>query len=207
MTDGKILSDSQDGFTLVEVLVSLALVSILATIIVLATSQFGALLRADNRAGERLALQNTVLHVAKLLEQAEQFPILAGNDPLQRAMLAGEAGEVRFIATARLGALQHGLREIRLRLVREDGRLALVQDMTPRRMGESSIEMMDRIELKDDIADLKFRYFGRLNNESPEWQSNWTDPDELPQAIMITIEGNGPGPRTEVTEIAFLGRR
>lgn len=200
--------DGEEGFSLVEVLVVLALVSALAASLALASSQFGQLLRADRQTEARLALRQTVRHITQLLEQVEDIPILTPSDrePVRNGML-GKRNEARFVAVARRGALLQGLRDITFRVEGGGGRGVLVQLMAPRRLEPPPPQNFERIELGNTIEELTFAYFG-LQGESrtPRWYDEWMNIEALPIAISVRLKVRQGDAVVTVSDVARLSR-
>lgn len=195
------------GFSLVEVLVVLALVAALATSLTLATSQFGKLLQVDDQTQQRLALHQAVRHVTELLEQVEDIPVLTATDrePIRNGLL-GKPSEVRFIALARRGALLQGLRETTLRV--EGGEPGmLVQLMSPRRLEPQPPQNIERIELANDVTELSLLYFGTQGEaQTPAWHDEWLNIEALPLAVSVKISVRKGATVLTATDVATLNR-
>lgn len=205
-------SDGEAGFTLIEVLVALALVSVLAATIAMATSQFGSLLRIDRQLESRLALQRVVSHMANLLEDTHGTAPLTAQDGQSEPgkpvsiVLKGTKSEVRFLAVARRGAYLRGFRDVTLYLEGATKDLILFQDMAPRRLGAISREDIEHIELARNVTVLTFSYYG-VQGESaePAWQENWSNSTTLPTAISISLSVRQKDAILTATDVAYLG--
>ena len=181
-----------EGFTLLELLVAMALLSLLMVMMVTAMRGVGrALIVAEHKSRDasvgaaRLILRRIV---------AETRPIKSGvDDSLERTLLDGQTNRLRLITTFAVGGSYNGLLEtaitmqpdaagafsdliIEQRLFRQPEAFA---SFTPRIL---------RIALQKKIAALEFRYFGRLAADgTPEWYSSWRHQNVLPQLIEIAV--------------------
>lgn len=202
-------AEADAGFSLVEILVVLALVSALAATIVMATSQFGSILRIDRQLETRLALQRTVGHLAALIEAAEAAPPSQQPSPEDRSPrgpFKGTSSEVRFLATTRRGAYLNGFRDVALRLEGAGMAKRLLQDMGPARPGERSSDGLETIELARDVVDLSFAYYGAQGEErAAVWQGEWSDPTRLPLAVSVRVSVRKDDTDLVATDIATLG--
>lgn len=204
-------AEGEAGFTLVEVLVTLALVSVLATTIAVTASQFGSLLRIERQMETRLALQRVVGHMARLLEDVHDAAALArqqeNGGPIS-ITLKGTANEVQFATLARRGAYRHGFRNVTLRLEGAARNLAVFQEMAPRRRGGVPLDQVERIELARDATALEFSYYGlREDSASATWNEQWSNSGLLPIAVSISLSVVRNDRVVTVTEIARLGPR
>lgn len=199
---------SEAGYGLVEVLVVLALVSILAATMMSATGQFGSLLRLDRKLEARLVVQRVAGHIANLLQSAETLPILDQlGEMTDRMVLSGGPDRVRFFATTRLGSRTQGLREITIRVDGAADQRRLMQEMAPRRIGSVSLDRKT-IELANEIVELAFAYYGPQNDGAPAaWQDHWENSTELPLAISVRISTRSNGEVLSASTIASIGEQ
>jgi prepilin-type N-terminal cleavage/methylation domain-containing protein len=196
-----------NGFTLVEMLVALVLVSLLATSLALASNQLGALLRAERKTTQKLNILQAVRHITHLIEQVEDIPILTFTDrePI-RSSIYGNSDSMRFVAVARRGAVRQGLREVTIQLEKgPSGKL--VQLMIPRRVKLGPQPEVDRIELAEDIKSLSFLYYGMQGeDQSPAWHDNWRDMGNLPLVISVKVKSRGTDFDIEEADSAIITR-
>ncbi len=193
------------GFSLVEVLVVLVLISVLAGTMVVMTGQFRRLIDGSDRSAEQLALQATARHMARLVEQAELMP-LDGGDGGKAVYLNGSKDQMRFSALARLGAGSQGLRIVSFEATPE---LGLVQAMTARR--KSMDDALPSVAvMAQDVQTVAFSYFGSLNSDEnkPVWHQSWAEPGRLPLAVSVTVTRQAKDGRTlAASDIAWLARQ
>lgn len=186
MTNVKLASGDQNeaGFSLVEVLVSLLLISVMAASLAAMAAQFRQIAQNTTRNLELAALQSAARHIAKQVEQAEELPL----DPIQPngSFLLGRADEVQFVATVRLGAIEQSLRTIMIDL-RDD--LEVVQANWMRRPGTGQkVEVVSNIRILDGVQSLEFRFLDRDKAAgSSVWRQSWDIADQLPSAVAVTL--------------------
>ena len=186
MTNAKLPSGDQNeaGFSLVEVLVALLLVSVMAASLAAMAGQFRQIAQNTTRNLELAALQSAARHIAKQVERAEELPL----DHIQPngSFLLGRADEVQFVATVRLGTIEQSLRTIMIDL-RDD--LEVVQANWMRRPGAGQkAEVVSDIQILDDVQSLEFRYLDRDKaTGSPVWRQSWDTVDQLPSAVAVTL--------------------
>lgn len=186
---------SQPGFTLVELMVALALFAIIASIL------FGSLRLAGRSAdageekaqassGMRLASdylreQLTSQHPQRMRKMLE-FPILFG----------GTADELRYTATlpGRVGVGGMWYYKLVLSKVpgKEDTALVLERVMPDLDgLSKPSFSEAERSVLADDIKSIKITYFGRDRgvslDQAPTWRNQWDDTQLLPVLIQIEV--------------------
>jgi prepilin-type N-terminal cleavage/methylation domain-containing protein len=206
MNGGQAGSSTRDdaGFSLVEVLVVLVLVSVLAGTMVVMTGQFRRLIDSSDRNGEQLALQATARHMARLIEQAELMP-LDGRDRGKAVYLNGTKDRMRSSALARLGAKSQGLRIVSFEVTQD---LDLVQTMTARR--KSTDDALPSVAvMAQGVQTVAFSYFGTLDSDKnkPVWHESWAEPGRLPLAVSVTVTRQAKGGRTlAASDTAWLAR-
>ena len=190
-------SDPEAGFTLVELLVALALLALLSALLFGGLRMGRAAVTRSEAATEEL--QRTALGLAvarRELEQANPLPLGNVTDP--RIAFAGDAAGVVFVAPP--GAyLALGGDEITwlaieggpqgARLVLRYRPLDRQNDRWPPTLERSA---MQTVVLLDGLARAEFAYFGRSDPAAgPQWQSAWQDAAALPLLIRISVAGGG----------------
>lgn len=184
---------SGQGFSLVEVLVSLVVISVMSALMLSVTGQFRQLIRADKRIEEQAALQAIVRHMANLLSEAERIPLLR-SDGATGNYLEGDRKSVRFVAVARRGALNSGLGEISLEIDSSGEEQRLLQLVKPRRTIQTQPDT-EVVELAPGIVSLTLSYlrWSGDGTKGDAWSDAWNFAGELPAAIQITITSRANG--------------
>ncbi len=190
------LSIKEAGFTLVEVLLSLVLLSVLLMLLFAAfRSSAGLIEREQNRPqlSEDFVVQNLL---RRLLNEAT--PIVITGDPrrvARRVFFIGRKDYVRFIAPMPAHFGFGGVSDIRLYLAGgEDGSQRLEMSWRVFRTDRLTIEGSDEdrhITLLDDIAEADFAYFGyRGKGSASAWYDEWQTVQALPQLIRLHLTFN-----------------
>lgn len=180
---------AEDGFTLVEMLVSLALIVLLLAMLPNALGLGRRAWEAHEDVGQRLA----AVAALGVLEQrlAEAVPAFAAETG--GIAFRGDAQELSFVAPARLAGIP-GLARWTLRLVaaREAmnpgaGRVQLVAEpyvQTPEAQGEAALVA----EFGPQALGLALAYFGRtVEGEPARWHESWPRNDLLPALVAVTL--------------------
>ncbi|MBI3148311.1 MAG: prepilin-type N-terminal cleavage/methylation domain-containing protein [Betaproteobacteria bacterium] len=199
------------GFTLLELMLAFALLGLLMALVAgslgLATKSWDAGEARIDRVGQ-MRITETLLR--------SQFSQLhpwrwkkAQGSPLA---FVGENERVRFVAplVARAGqggvswfqlGLEAGTEHPRLvlrRLVPDSSLLAFPD------FGEA-----EKTVLAENIAELKFRYFGRegklATGQEPTWRDTWEDPDRLPMLIELKVKPANGEPWPELLTAPMVG--
>lgn len=194
----------QSGFTLIEMLVSLALVVLLVALLPNALGLGRRAWEAHEDVGQRLAaLAGLGVLEQRLAEAVPAFSPETGGIAFQ-----GEAREVTFIAPARLASIA-GLARWTLRLAPPagpgtagSGTLQLVAEpymISPDGGGQTPLVT----ELGAPVQDFALAYFGRsAEGESPRWHEAWPRNDALPLLVAVAtsdpIAGAGASRRLVV---------
>lgn len=193
----------QDGFALVELLVSLALI---ATMAALMTLFFGQL-RGFGVAAERLVEAREAQVVSDYVEAilARAMPLaLMSDDPAERRYLVGTSSSLRFSAIARTGYKRRSLREVDIRTTDARGGPAVEQVLRPRRFGRPAQDIELRVEtLLPSHSAIRFRYLGWRGDEDG-WSDEWSELAALPKAISIVVTMQREGTTYEAESLAIL---
>lgn len=184
-------SPAEDGFTLVEVLVSLAIIAIMLVYAIQAFFYFGKV----EKQADVIAAQAEVDAAADLLRRE-----LSGAVPVYRLdgqgrpvlHFNGEPDAIEFVTLSSGDRETGGLLRVRYRL---EGNQELVSE---RRIFREHAEVeLRRVVMLRNVAVLKFSYFDGLQRAEA-----WQKQNKLPNRISVDVvlgEGNtGRWPPTEV---------
>jgi general secretion pathway protein J len=185
----------ESGFTLVEILVAVALVGLLSTLIV-AGLRLGA--QAWTKAGQRSADAGDIDAVQDLVRYtiASAYPTYASADPTDRAVaFDGDRKSLALVAPLpaaieagvwareRFFVAQHGDAAALFMAWRLD--LPASDEGTP--LPESTVLLLDHVRAAH------FDYFGPSDDrEDRVWQESWTDRRFLPEMVRVHIERDDP---------------
>lgn len=204
---------SRRGFTLLELLVALAVVALAAAVAGGGLDVLGrALARERRAAAETRAL--VLAHERVRLELARALPLDWG--PPQRPLLAflGEPERVRFVNAPGPFRAEEGLVLVELALEERAGgrllvmrRTGLVRDGSGfTRLGEA-----EPVPLATVGPGAAFGYFGvREGRREGRWWPDWPPGPQLPAAVRLAGEGDGPGLVVRLAvdvPLACLGQR
>jgi general secretion pathway protein J len=187
-------TDSESGFTLLELLVSLVLLALILSFVGGAL-RFGA--RAWEAAGA-LDRRASMGAVRTFLEQrlAEAMPVYEQDETGRvRIAFSGRPQQLSFVSPSARGRAGAGLYRFSLTL-QPVGRdtvtgtaLALDQSLyQPEVVSQVVAAPEDGQVLLEDIAGIGLRYYGRKEARSPAaWHSEWTRADALPELVEISL--------------------
>jgi general secretion pathway protein J len=184
------------GFTLVELLVAMALLAILSALLVggLRLSR-NAVIVGESASEDVQRAELAYAVIRRQFERAAPLALVSLDSPPPIAF-AGDGASVVFIAPP--GALMAlGGEEITwlavergaagARIVLRYRPLDRAQDQWPPALDANA---MQSVVLLDGIAQAAFSYFGRAQpNTDPQWWPAWRQPTVLPTLIRVSITG------------------
>jgi general secretion pathway protein J len=192
---GRAAGDEDAGFTLVEILVAVALIGLLSSLI-FGGIGFGA--RAWTKVERRTIEAADIGAVQRVLRRtiAAAFPAFASSDPTDRS-IAFDGEEVSLMLVAPLpAAIEAGVmaRE-RFFVAQNGGAQALFMgwrlDLPSSDEGTPLAE--ETVLLLDHVRRAVFDYFGPPGDmQDPIWQASWTGRRSLPQMVRVRIERDDP---------------
>ncbi len=196
---------SPGGFTLLELMISLAL---LGVILAMAYSAFSTALAAVPR-GERaldraarLRMASSIL--ARQVRSIVNYP--AFTDDEVHPYFWGEPTSFGFITAAPQRRGGEGLGWVTYWLT-DEGALAMAERsvFSTRSVSGDEPERSSETVLLDGIEGARFEYL-RLEGDESEWVGRWDSLEEqsLPGAIRVTLEGVGTGGSAWIQEIPVV---
>jgi prepilin-type N-terminal cleavage/methylation domain-containing protein len=188
--------ETEQGFTLVEILVVLAVSSLMAGMIIVMTSQFRNIVAIDRSLSEQAALQKTANYMATLIEQAEALPLdlnsilnlgLNSGSPFQSLESPGNA--VRFLAVNNRQTTTPSLFEYSFTIEETGEGQELIETRKARRLNVDSA-LPAKTVLLENVRALSFQFFQNTSSNSSEqvWKKTWQDTAGLPALVEIRIE-------------------
>jgi len=180
---------NQAGFTLVEMLVSLAIIGMVAVLLALGIGRMGLDLqhsaRADRELDQIATAQFTLRHRIERAYPAKDRQ--TGNT----VDFGGEAKSLDFLGTAPDSKGPDALHRYRLKLA-QDGTLMLyhitsltnaVDPRQPATLGWQATALVS------NVANLSLSYFGpRTNGNGSGWQPDWSHRPTLPTLVRVRVE-------------------
>ncbi len=174
--------DGERGFTLVEVLVSLALIVLLLALLPNAVGLGRRAWETHEDASAQIArkAQLSILE-QRLAEALPQFD--AVDQGLAVIAFAGELDALEFVAPGP-GPVSTGLQRWRLSVAGAPGQPRIEANVRPTQSAQAATAPLFAI----DGATLRLAYFGRAQpNDPPVWHERWPRTDALPLLVEITL--------------------
>lgn len=177
---------SDEGFTLVEVLLGLMLTAILVASLATLASQFRTFLNVSDRIERSVELNKVARKVAEIVEQAERLPIIRNEDN-QDVFLAGQSNTIAFVATLKTGLQLSRFRDIRI-LTNDMEHLVIEVSYRRPVAADHPKPTPDIIELMAGNIDVNFRYLDfAAPSKQDRWTDNWNRTAKLPRAVQIKL--------------------
>lgn len=171
------------GFTLVELLVALALSALVSLVLLHGIRLAAAGLDRHTRASERLdARQSLDDLLRRTLGSAAAIPRTAGGE------FDGQPNRLEFLAVAEDGG--PGLYRVDLAIDR--GRVTLRRELAAPQGDPRAAASV----LAGSIRDFRLAYFGvDAANSTPAWHDSWQQLGTLPLMVQVTLDRDGDPPR------------
>ena len=185
--------DDQAGFTLVELLVALALTAAIANFIV---GGFQVVRRAAAITYDRESAEEVDAAAAQLrglLSRTMPATTIDDVDNIARLLFEGQTDAVTFVTLSEATAFQGGLMRVRLSWLDHPpmpGRPAtLVVRVATFRANPRLIFESEPVVLFRDVVGFSLRYFGAPELDKPrQWYSQWLGRERMPLAVMAQID-------------------
>jgi prepilin-type N-terminal cleavage/methylation domain-containing protein len=177
------LRDSE-GFTLIEMLVSLALLSIMSIFSVMAISNLSYVKRVEQGVDDRSELNSVRRLMYDTLADVRPMFMTSGQGQPQ-PFFSGSATQVRFVAP--LDDLRQigGLYQVEYAV--DAATNTLLQSTAVLRLAQT-VDRLERQTILEHVENVRFRYYGKKNaNESEAWHDEWQNLAALPQKIEIGV--------------------
>jgi general secretion pathway protein J len=171
---------SHAGFTLLEVIVSLTLISLVTLVI-------GGAFRLGNDAwkkGEQeiLATQKIRALSGLLLQHIKSaYPYEMEIDDEDVLLFQGEKNSIMFVTTL-ADPFPGGFKWMRFAF--KDGLLTLSEGMLPDKKFPETISQREEV-IDSGLGDVQFEHYSPVEEE---WDESWESEDGLPQAVRVNIK-------------------
>jgi general secretion pathway protein J len=178
----------QSGFTLVELLVALALFSLLVTVL-FNNVHFG--LQAWKQGGARAEDVQHMMASQELLRRmiGDIYPMYiidAAAGP--RIDFEGTKDALSFLASAPTSANTGGRYRFKLSVERRSGEDDLILSAMPELAFSQNSAMGTRTLLLRDVDHAEFSYFGTPAGErNPQWTDVWSKRSEMPVLVRVRV--------------------
>ena len=201
--------DNQAGFTLVELLVALALTAAIASFII---GGFHLVRRTsaityDRESADEVEAAATQLR--GLLARTMPVTTIDEVDRSARLLFEGRTDTVTFVTLSEATAFQGGLMRVRLssqdRSPRPGHPTALVLRTAVFRADPRWVFEREPVVLFRDVVGFSLRYFGAPGlGKPPQWDSEWVGRDRMPLAMLVQVDlAGGSGTRRLILQTAL----
>lgn len=186
--------DPRGGFSLIDMLVTLILLSVVTGLMAAFIGQFRTIKRIQTDVSAQMELDALAGYLETTIGNAMPLPFVE-DQVEKRISFEGSSSGLRFVTIGRQGALSFGLRETRISLRGDERLKTLVQDFVPRRLDETArTNATSSVDLAGNLATVTFQYLSYdMATHAPLWNESWTSRSGLPAAVRITLtaERNG----------------
>lgn len=177
------------GFTLLELLVALALTAVIGTTMAIAITQLRPMRAFEERLNHQQIASTLADVIARDLKSAQRLPLMEAGDN-SSTLLVGDPQKVTFTAVVPTGFQRRGLREVTYELAKEgDGRTRLLRTIRLRRFTQQEKETETQSEeLCSESCEVSFNYlkFGYRGDET--WQDQFSEVNRLPAGVAVLVE-------------------
>lgn len=201
--------DSEAGFSLIEVLVSLALIVLLLSLLPNAIGLGRRAWETHDDVTERLHQVATLQMLERHL--AEALPIVE-RDAQGETSLAfrGEPAQLSFVAPSR-SIIPAGLARFRLSASEPGSNRPIILSVEPFSPTPDAVDAARPRGMTRILGRLTLSYFGpTATGVPPDWQTEWTRTDALPALVGITLDvanGASSGPSRRIIVPLVLAAR
>jgi general secretion pathway protein J len=187
-----LIRDRQQGFTLIEVLIAMTLLSVM---VVLLFSSLRLAAESWNAGEKKMAEVNQKAVVYQFFKRhlttIRPLPMLnleQNFTPENLQAFQGFPQSLRFVAALPASSARKGLQLFTIALDPAN-RSVLWVSLTPYQLTELAQEPAKPEILLEGIAALNFAYFGKTEDIADlQWREEWTAADRLPRLIKVSIQ-------------------
>lgn len=186
---------SQCGLTLIELLVSLAILMILTSFIVGGLSTTIGAFNTDRRSTTEMASYAAEESVRGLIASAIPAANVQPGGPL---LFDGQREELRFVTLSEGRTLRGGPQDVR---IRRHGKELVVEVFGSLRDNVVRKAPISSTTIVRGLRDVRFRYFGGAGE--PAWRDDWTKSDRLPALVEMSFNFEDTGRNAPVSIVAL----
>jgi len=183
-------TDAEAGFTLLELLIALALLTVIASLLVNAVGSARQAINVVDRRGTQASIPAVESVLRRLLVEARANPDAAEQADPDRAFV-GEPNKLRFVSSFVPQGQYGGLWRYEIALdaseaAGESSALLLTQELV--RPASSAAGPPLRTVVLKEVRALSVRYFGAEDKDSaPQWQDAWRHRYRLPRLVSVDV--------------------
>lgn len=187
----------EQGFTLVELLVSLALVVVLSGFIVGGLWTSTRAFEADRNSGLDVEANSAIESLRDFIGSA--LPTASPRGP--GIAFEGRQEGLRFVALSEGRTLQGGPQEARIRRIGSD---LVIEILGPPQSGQDRKAPVTSVVALRGVSELKFGYFGDAGGKGEfAWRNEWAGAGSLPSMVSIGIAFTDPRRNGPVVMVAL----
>jgi prepilin-type N-terminal cleavage/methylation domain-containing protein len=192
----------EDGFTLLETLITVAIISLLSIIIVAALGQVRTMSALSRQTDNEVRYGAIINYLDATLSEARPLRLL-GRDGTSPVVIEGDADRLDFVSIVKTGTSTQSLREV-IWSSTGDGTQVHFAQVTKARRLQPEQQVGDQDVLANGAFSVSFSYLAddRQQTGSPVWLNAWKS-DHLPGAVQIKVQTSAPRPIT-ITRIVPL---
>ncbi|MGK6317744.1 hypothetical protein [Neorhizobium sp. DT-125] len=199
---GQRASLSDDGFTIVEMLVALCVTALLSSLLAVAVVQLGPMQRISEVSEGDMELAAAGAYLHKIFSNARRLALI-GNDPDRKIALAGDTSSLRLVSIVQVGSSRTSLRDIEILARKKESGIELVQRNGPRRT--ASDRQWEEFTIIAGLQSVRFQYLSEMTDTtSPRWLDSWSDREDLPTAIKINLLAMRSGQEIAIERTALI---
>lgn len=194
MTGREMRMSAIAGFTLLELLVSLALLAVMAATMSLVLAQLRPIKALEQRLGEAEIADAILDVVARDLQATVRLPLMEGGTTSNILVSGGPEG-VAFSAVVPTGFRRSGLREVTYEVRMGDKGESVLRGLKLRRF--SSQDTMEKEEIDLGRFSLRFSYLTISEAGTRKWSDRFEEINALPKAVRLEMKSQAsPNQRT-----------
>lgn len=184
---------SAAGFVLIDVLVTLAIVSVIASLMVVFVGQARTIVRIRAAVESQMEVEAAARFLEAAIGNAEPLPLIYPLTEVSEEVryLDGGGSTLKFSGIQPSGFGASALRQITIILRdRTSSRGEQLGDLwmqREKRQTASDGKLAEEIEVLTGVKDLEFEYLGDGDKAQPEWSSTWSMQRRLPNAIRFRL--------------------
>ena len=184
------VTNAEAGYTLLELLIALALLTVIASLLVNAIGSARQALNTVDRRGTQASVPAVQSVLRRLLVEARANPDAAERADPHRAFI-GEPDKLGFVSSFVPQGQYGGLWRYEIELDSSEGAaessaLVLTQQLV-RPVSQATGQPL-RTVLINGVRALSVRYFGAEDKDSaPQWQDTWRHPYRLPRLVSVDV--------------------
>jgi len=175
-----------EGFALIDVLVSLALVGVISSLMIVFLGQARSMIRIGHATQMQMEVDAAARFLESAIADAEPLP-LPQSSPDQPLYFSGDGTRLQFNGIQAIGFASSSLREISIALNKSgpDGAGELLITQSHRRGGNSGDQAGgQKVTLLSGVTGVEFEF---LDGSTHAWSAQWSAIRRLPIAVRFRI--------------------